>query len=89
MDERYLIATAKYIELNPIKVGMVTRAVDYRWSSARAHLQGEDDILVKVEPLLKIIPDWQKLLSGDLPEEECKTLRRHERTGRPLAVMTL
>ena len=30
MDERYLIATARYIELNPIKVGMVTRAVDYR-----------------------------------------------------------
>ena len=60
------------------------RKEDYRWSSARAHLQGEDDILVKVEPLLKIIPDWQELLSGDLPEEEYETLCRHERTGRPL-----
>jgi len=60
------------------------RKEDYRWSSARAHLQGEDDILVKVEPLLKIIQDWQELLSGDLPEEEYETLCRYERTGRPL-----
>jgi len=81
---RAYIATARYIELNPVKVGMVSRAEDYRWSSARAHLQGEDDILVKVEPLLKIIPDWQELLSGDLTDEEYETLRRHEKTGRPL-----
>ena len=81
---RAYIATARYIELNPVKVGMVTKAEDYRWSSARTHLQGEDDILVKVEPLLKIIPDWQELLSGDLTEEEYETLRPHERTGRPL-----
>ena len=84
MDEQYLIATARYIELNPVKVGSVNRAEDYRWSSAQAHLQGEDDILVKAEPLIKIIPDWQDLLASDLTEEEYKTLRRHERTGRPL-----
>ena len=84
MDEQYLIATARYIELNPVKVGIVNRAGDYRWSSARAHLQGEDNILVKAEPLLEIIPNWQELLKIDLTEEEYKTLRRHERTGRPL-----
>jgi len=84
MDEQYLTATARYIELNPVKAGIVNRAAEYRWSSARSHLQAEDDILVKVEPLLKIIPDWQELLTSDLAEEEYKTLRRHERTGRPL-----
>jgi len=34
--------------------------------------------------LLSIIPDWQELLSGDLSVEEYETLRRHERSGRPL-----
>ena len=84
MDEQYLIATARYIELNPVRAKMVTNPADYKWSSAAAHLHKEDDILVKAEPLLSIIPDWRELLSSDLAEEEYEMLRRHERTGRPL-----
>ncbi|MCJ7602218.1 MAG: transposase [Desulfobulbaceae bacterium] len=84
MDEQYLIAAARYIELNPVKAGIVKRPEAYRWSSAKAHLQGEDDILVKVEPLLSLIPDWEGLLSRELTEKEYETLRRHERSGRPL-----
>jgi putative transposase len=56
----------------------------YQACPPHSHLQGEDDILVKAGPLLKIIPGWQELLSTDLTEEEYKTLRRHERSGRPL-----
>ena len=84
MDEPYLIATARYIELNPVKAGIVKRPEEYRWSSARAHLQGEDDILVKAAPLLAIVGNWQELLASDLPEQEYERLRRHERSGRPL-----
>jgi len=84
MDEQYLIATSRYIELNPVRAGIVKRAEEYKWSSARAHLLQQDDILVKVDPLLKIVPDWPELLSSDPPEAECNLLRRHERTGRPL-----
>jgi putative transposase len=84
MDEQYLLATARYIELNPVRAGIVKRPEDYKWSSAQAHLQGEDDILVKVEPLLALVPDWQELLLSDLAPEEYETLRRHERSGRPL-----
>ena len=84
MDEQYLLATARYIELNPVRAGIVKRPEDYKWSSAQAHLQGEDDILVKVKPLLAIVPDWRELLLSDLGPEEYETLRRHERSGRPL-----
>lgn len=84
MDEPYLIATARYIELNPVKAGMVRRPEEYRWSSAKAHLQGEDDILVKAGPLLAIVGNWQEFLTNDLAEQEYERLRRHERSGRPL-----
>ncbi len=79
-----MLATARYIELNPVKAGLVKRAEEYKWNSAKAHLKGEDDILVKVEPLLAIIPDWQGLLASEVSAEEYKTIRRHERSGRPL-----
>lgn len=38
MDERPLLAAARYVELNPVSAEMVKEAVDYPWSSARFHL---------------------------------------------------
>ncbi len=32
-SERYLLACMVYIDLNPVRAGMVTRAADYLWSS--------------------------------------------------------
>lgn len=84
MDENYLIATAHYIAQNPVRAGIVRRPEDYRWSSCKAHLQGKDDILVKVGPLAEIIPDWQGLLEGDLSNKKYDAIRSHEKTGRPL-----
>lgn len=88
MDEYYTLATARYIELNPVKAGMVKRAEQYRWSSAKAHLFKEDDILVKASPLLDINPDWVELLLSTSSDEEHETLKSHERTGRPLGPET-
>ena len=83
MDEPHLLSAARYVELNPVRARLARRPEEYPWSSARAHLQGEDDPLVAVEPLLQLQPDWQGFLSGGLAEDEARTLRQHERTGRP------
>ena len=40
MDDRYTLAAARYVELNPVRAGLVARAEDYPCSSARAHLLG-------------------------------------------------
>src|SRR5882672_11052106 len=53
MDEAYLLAAARYVELNPVRAKLARRARDWRWSSARAHLDGLDDDLVRVHPLLE------------------------------------
>jgi len=83
MDEQHLVAATRYIELNPVRAGLVKKPEEYKWSSALAHLQGEDDILFKVEPLSAIVRNWRDLLKTDLTEDEKETIRRHERTGRP------
>ncbi len=83
MDEDYLLASVRYVELNPVRARLVKRAEDYRWSSARAHLVGKDDGLVKVKPMLDRVDNWKELLaSGD--QALFDELRMHERTGRPL-----
>ena len=84
MDEPYLLATARYVELNPVRAGLVTGPSEYPWSSARAHLTGRDDGLVQVAPLLGLAPNWRRRLTSAVSEEELKVLQGHERTGRPL-----
>ena len=83
MDESYLIAAARYLEMNPVQARLVERPEDYPWSSARAHIEGKDDDLAKVAPLLAIVGDWRGFLSTP-PEVEAERFRQHERTGRPL-----
>jgi putative transposase len=84
LDEPYLLAAARYVELNPVRAGLATSPREYRWSSARAHLKGKDDLLVKVSPLLKIAGNWRRLLTSAVSEEDLKLFRQHECTGRVL-----
>ncbi|MEO7995547.1 MAG: transposase [bacterium] len=84
MDEGHLMACARYVELNPVRARLVGRAEQWPWSSARAHLAGQDDELVAVRPLLDRAPDWPGLLSSGLSEREHQAIRGGERTGRPL-----
>ena len=39
--EDYLLACQRYVELNPVRAGMVEHPASYRWSSYRANTQGE------------------------------------------------
>src|SRR5271169_6618943 len=84
MDEPYLLAAARYVELNPVRAGLTVAPSDYRWNSARAHLTGKDDCLVRVSPLLEIAGDWRRLLTSAVSEEQLEDFREHERTGRVL-----
>jgi len=43
---RHLLACMRYIELNPVRAGIVARPGDFRWSSYRANALGLEDPLV-------------------------------------------
>ena len=83
MDEKHLLAAAKYIEMNPVRAGLVADPYAWRWSSAGSHLEGKDDILVKVAPLLERVGEWRDFLAA-VDEADAEKIRRHERTGRAL-----
>lgn len=84
MDEAYLLAAARYIELNPVRAQLASAPEEWPWSSVRAHLAEKDDRLVSVAPLLELAGDWRLFLNRGVTEEEMQALRKHERTGRPL-----
>lgn len=69
MDDAYLLAAARYVELNPVRAGLVEVPEAYPWSSASAHLAERDDGLVRVAPLLARVGDWREFMSAGLKDE--------------------
>jgi putative transposase len=50
-DGRYLLECGAYIELNPVKAGIVKEPGDYRWSSYHVYGKGKDaDLSVSINP---------------------------------------
>ena len=87
MEESYLRACAGYVALNPVRTGLAKKPEGWRWSSAAAHLKGQDDLLVKTRSLLKMVnTSWKKFLTLDVQESEIEVFRKHERTGRPMGL---
>jgi putative transposase len=85
MDERHLMTAVRYVENNPVAARLCTRPEQWPWSSARAHLAGQDDDVVATAPMLERVADWQAYLDGDpTTQAETELIRRHSRTGRPL-----
>ena len=84
MDERHLLAAARYVERNPVRARLCARAQDWAWSSAAAHLARHDDALVTVRPLLDLVPDWEAFIGEGEDESFNELLRAHASTGRPL-----
>jgi len=84
MDEHHLLLAVRYVELNPVRAGLVEQPWRYAWSSARAHTAGRDDRLVRGKPMLERVGDWREYLATGLDSVQMDILRRYLRTGRPL-----
>jgi len=85
LDDAHLYAAVRYVERNPVRVGMVERAEDYPWSSAAFHLG-----LRKNDPLIRSKTIWGGAVEGwqselELPEDEgmLEMIRKRTVTGVP------
>jgi hypothetical protein len=69
MDDPYLLAAARYVELNPVRAGMVNRPGDWPWSSYGA-TAGE------IEPPPFLATDWLLRAFGGDRQQSVNGYRR-------------
>ena len=75
----------RYVGLNPVRAGLVARALDWPWSSVRAHVELRFDPLLTAAPIAERLgPDLPRHFETDVTEEARRALRRASGTGRPL-----
>lgn len=80
---RHLYAAVRYVECNPVRAGLVRKAEEYEWSSARAHSYKIKNELLTRCFLEDEITDWRSYLAAAEKEEDLRTIRFHTNSGRP------
>ena len=89
MDERHLWYAVRYVEMNPVRAGLVRLAEDYPWSSARAHALGiEDRLLAPDRPFPGTIDNWSEWLALGVDERTAAAIRHGTFTGRPIGSLS-
>lgn len=91
LDESHLWKALRYVELNPVRAGMVDAAEQWEWSSAAAHC-GSASPDARLDPMLEMerwrrrwTPAvWRKYIEDGESAAEVSALRRSTHTGRPL-----
>jgi putative transposase len=87
MDENHFWAAMLYVEQNPVRARLVEQAGEWRWSSAQAHLRGEDAGLLDLVPWrARHTPEsWKLYLDRGLQEASLiERIRDAIERGQPL-----
>ncbi len=86
LGRSHLRLALAYVDLNPVRAGMVPEASGYPWSSARAHIDGGDDGgLLNKSLWNEVCPlaDWADVLRQRGVDDGGQELREATRAGRP------
>ena len=85
MDEGHFLNAVRYLAFNPVRAGLCAAPAQWAWSSVPAHLEGRDDPLVKVRPVLDIAPRFADLLDISLDKQaELEAFETLSANGRPI-----
>jgi len=85
MDDGYLRKCIRYIGLNPVRAGLVARAIDWPWSSVAAHVEGRFDPLILPGPVERAVAgDLATFFESDIEDADRQRLRRASIEGQPL-----
>ena len=87
LDESHLWAALRYVELNPVRAGMVATPEQWRWSSAATHCGlADSDPMLDMERWRKrwTAAEWRQFLGAAESSADVTRLRHSTHTGRPL-----
>ncbi len=83
--DKYLWSVSRYIEKNPVRAKMVKKAEEYIYSSARTHITGEANSLLKEQLFAEgEMTEYKLLMKSKEREEEFEEIRTMTRVGKPL-----
>jgi putative transposase len=90
--EDYLLVCYRYIEMNPVRAGMVNHPGDYPWSSYRHNAYSEPDGLIRYNPVyLQLGKDneqrcylYRDLFAVDLCNKQLHEIRNSVNFSMPL-----
>jgi len=82
-SKRYLLTCMRYIELNPVRAGIVDHPADYFCSSYRANAYGEEDQLIAEHPIYRRLgrnaearlSAYRRLFRGRLAKADIDAIR--------------
>ena len=88
----YGLTCQRYIELNPVRAGMVRHPAEYRWSSYRNNAYGTPSALLRPLDVYHRLGNddesrrlaYRSLFDQELSDQELWDIREAIRTGRPL-----
>lgn len=84
LDEKHAYAAVRYVENNPVRAGIVTKAEDYPWSSAKHHVAGINNTgLLRSCYISEDIKSWRRYLNGNDDETLISDIKKNAMTGRP------
>jgi putative transposase len=91
-DETYLLTCMRYIELNPVRAGMVKSPGAYRWSSYGVNGLGKDNDLIHAHDLYKALgrtvlqrnQAYRELFKAHVDDGVLNEIRASWQTGTPL-----
>lgn len=91
--DEYLLACCRYVELNPVRAGMVSDPSDYRWSSYRSRVGMDGGGWLDMDPCFAALAEdckeraerYTRWMKDSIPEGEWtlirQTLQRGQLTG--------
>ncbi len=87
--DTYLLACCRYIELNPVRAGMVADAADYPWSSLRQRVGLDGDVWIDRDPAYLSLGEaeavrrqrYGRFMDEAVPDGEWKLIRQGIQRG--------
>ena len=91
-SERYFLACTRYIEMNPVRAGLVHTPWEWRWSSFRSNADGQPDALLRPHALYRALgrtsseqrEAYRALFAAPLAQPVIDAIRRATNKGTAL-----